>query len=334
MYLQTMLELSHMTDDLMFEWMMCDLLSFEGYKGIDPQNPGTADNGKDAIYYDNGNAIVFAFSIQKTWRKKFKSDFASALRQNPDMKGFVFGSNQRLFPAAKDAIKAEKAKLGIKVDFYDAGRIKVLLDTHYKKLRQIYLHIQDNTTIRRKVTNVLFDPENEVQLSGRHKMFNVALPNDMIGLFTLIKDEDLTAICETEDELAAFKTALNTMMHYRRLAGTIDNHIFNTVLNDYQIKSGMPNYYHKILDYCNARLRGEDKQKVEDYVTIAGYLGPTNEFCEQLYERLLDNQELKVLLNRLEAIHQECMRVRESILALPGFRLETQQVENVSRLEY
>ena len=64
MYLQTMLELSHMTDDIMFEWMMCDLLSCEGYKGIDPQNPGTADNGKDAIYYDTDNATIFAFSIQ------------------------------------------------------------------------------------------------------------------------------------------------------------------------------------------------------------------------------------------------------------------------------
>jgi hypothetical protein len=130
-----------MTDKIMFEWMMCDLMSLEGYKGIDPQNPGSADNGKDAIYFDNDNKIVFAFSIQKTWRRKFNSDFASALRHNSDMKTFVFGSNQRLSTQAKDAIKAQKEVLGIKVDFYDAGRIKVLLDNHYKKLRQIYLPV-------------------------------------------------------------------------------------------------------------------------------------------------------------------------------------------------
>jgi hypothetical protein len=240
MYLQTMLELSHMTDNVMFEWMMCDLMSLEGYKGIDPQNPGSADNGKDAIYYDDNNAIVFAFSIQKVWRRKFTSDFASALKHNPDMKTFVFGTNQRLSPIAKDIIKREKAAQGIKVEFYDAGRIKVLLDNHYKQIRQIYLRIQDNTTIRRKIRNILFDPDNEVTLPERFKMFTVAVPNDMIGLFTLIKDEDLTMICETEEELAALNTALRIMMQYRRLASAIDNHIFDTIMNAYQIKSGMP----------------------------------------------------------------------------------------------
>jgi len=322
MYLQTMLELSHLTDNIMFEWMMCDLMSLVGYKGIDPQNPGSADNGKDAIYFENDNMIVFAFSIQKTWRRKFNSDFASALRHNSDMKTFVFGSNQRLSTQAKDAIKAQKEVLGIKVDFYDAGRIKVLLDNHYKKLRQIYLGIQDNTTIRRKIINVLFDPDNEVKMPESFKMFIVAAPTDMLGLFTLIKDEDLTAICETEDELAAFNTALNVVMHYRRLASAIDRHIFDTIMNDYQIKSGMPGYYQKILVYCNARLRAEDKQKVENHVTTAGYLSPTTEFCEQIYERLLENQKLKTFLEELESIHQECMKIRESILTLPGFRFE------------
>lgn len=322
MYLQTMLELSHMTDNIMFEWMMCDLLAREGYKGIDPQNPGSADNGKDAIYYDNDNAIIFAFSIQKTWRRKFNSDFASAQRHNPNMKTFVFGSNQRLSPTARDVIKAEKAALGIKVDFYDAGRIKVLLDNQYKQIRQIYLHIQDNTTIRRKIRNVLFDPDNEAKMPERFKMFTIAAPTDMIGLFTLIKDEDLTAICETEDELAAFNTSLNIVMHYRRLASVIDSHILDTIMNDYQIKLNMPSYYQKVLEYCNARLRREDKQKVENYVTAAGYISPTNEFCEQIYERLLEDQELKALLDKLEAIHQECMKVRACILALPGFQFE------------
>jgi hypothetical protein len=69
-------------------------------------------------------------------------------------------------------------------------------------------------------------------------------------------------------------------------------------------------------------LWGEDKQKVENIVTVAGYLGPTNDFCEKLYERLLGDHELKVLLDKLETIHQACTKSRERILALPGFRLE------------
>jgi hypothetical protein len=322
MYLQTMLELSHMTDNIRFEWMMCDLLSSYKYKGLDPQCPGMKDNGKDALYYDPNDAIVFAFSIAKNWKSKSSKDLESAKSHNLHFTTFIFCSNQRIPATERDKIKAELAAQGIAVDFFDAGRIKVLLDNHYKKIRQIYLGIQDNTTIRRKIRNILFDPNNEVEMPGRFKMFNVAAPTDMIGLFTIIKDEDLTTICETEDELAAFNTALNILMQYRRLASTIDNHIFNALMNDYQIKVNMPAYYQKVLEYCNARLRGEEKQKVETYITAAGYLGPTNDFCEELYIRLLDNQELKVLLDELEAIHQQCVEVRDSIVALPGFRFE------------
>src|SRR6266536_4203144 len=157
MYLQTMLELSHMTDNIKFEWMMCDLLSSIGYKGINPQIPGLADNGKDTIYYDEDKATIFAFSTQKTWKTKFNSDFASAIRNDPGFTTFVFASNQPIPARERDKIKKEKAAQGIEVDFYDAGRIKVLLDNHYKKIRQIYLGIQDNTSIRRKIRNILFD---------------------------------------------------------------------------------------------------------------------------------------------------------------------------------
>jgi hypothetical protein len=322
MYLQTMLELSYMTDNIKFEWMLCDLLSSYKYKGLDPQSPGMKDNGKDATYSDKEHAIVFAFSIRKDWKTKFAEDFESAKKNNLVFKTFVFGSNQVLPAAERDKIRAEKRVESIEVDFYGAERIKVLLDTHYKKIRQIYLGIQDNSTIRRKIRNLLFDPENEVTLPERFKMFTVAAPNDMIGLFTLIKDEDLTMICETEEELTAFTTASDIMMHYRRSATAIDTSIFNSILNEYQIKTNMPGYYRKVLEYCNARLRKEDKLKVENIVTIAGYLGPTNDFCEKLYERLLEDQNLKALLDKLETIHQSCMKVRESVLALPGFRFE------------
>lgn len=93
-------------------------------------------------------------------------------------------------------------------------------------------------------------------------------------------------------------------------------------MNDYQIKLNMPAYYQKVLEYCNARLRGEDRQKIENYLTAAGYMGPTNDFCKELYERLLGNQELRALLDKLETVHQQCMEVRDDILAFPGFRFE------------
>lgn len=50
MYNGTGQELANITDNVMFEYMMCDLLSSYKYKGIDPQSPGMIDNGKDGCH--------------------------------------------------------------------------------------------------------------------------------------------------------------------------------------------------------------------------------------------------------------------------------------------
>jgi hypothetical protein len=233
MYLQTMLELSNMTDHVKFEWMMCDVLSSYKYRGIDPQSPGMKDNGKDATYYDEENAIVFAFSIRKDWKTKFYEDFKSAKRNNLIFKTFVFCSNQVMPATERDKIQTGLAVQGIEVDFYDAGRIKVLLDTHYKKIRQIYLNIKDNTTIRSAISNILFDPENEVELPKRWQMLGIVSPPDLIGLFTLIKDEDLTMICETQEELHFLTTFRDNFRKLRKLATEIDNYIYSAISNQY-----------------------------------------------------------------------------------------------------
>jgi hypothetical protein len=278
-----------MTDHVKFEWMMCDLLSSHKYKGIDPQSPGMRDNGKDALYHDAEQAIVFAFSIEKDWKGKFERDIKSAKRHNLTLNTFIFCSNQLIPATERDKKIAEQATQGITAEFYDVGRIKVLLDTHYKKLRQIYLGIQDNTTIRRKIRNILFDPDNEVENPRHWTMFAIAAPADMVGLFTLIRDEDLTMICESEEELVAFNTLLSNLMHYRKLATVIDNYIFDDITDKHLVN--MPSYYQKALEYCNLRLRGVDKRAVEVRVTTAGYLGPVNEFCEKIYERLQEDQD-------------------------------------------
>ncbi len=318
MYLQTMLELSHMTDNIRFEWMMTDLLSSYKYKGIDPQSPGMKDRGKDAVYYDENNAVVFAFSIQKTWKSKFHKDFASAVRNNLIFRTFVFCSNQVLPATERDEIIAEKAAQGIEVDFYGAERIKVLLDTHYKKIRQIYLGIQDNTTVRKKIRNTLFDPDNEVQSPERWRMLGLVASRAMIGLFNLIKEEDLTMICETQQELDTLNTFIDIFMRLRRLATIIDNQIFLTLVD--MVETNMPYYYQKVGEYIKLRLLEEDKRAVEKRINVAGYLNPTNEYCEKCYEDLQKDQELKGLIDNLEATKQECLKAETSILALKGFQ--------------
>lgn len=159
MYHETLQKLAHFTDHIEFERMMNDILSSLGYVGINPQSPGLANGGKDAIYSNGLNKIMFSHSLEKTWKKKFNQEYKSFKKQGKGFNKFVFCSNQQIPALERDKIIKEKRREGVEVEFFDQERIRTLLDTKFKKLREIYLNIQDNTTIRRKIRNILYDPE-------------------------------------------------------------------------------------------------------------------------------------------------------------------------------
>lgn len=319
MYHQTLQKLSHMTDHVEFERMMSDLLSSIGYKGIDPQSPGLPDNGKDALYYDKASIILFAFSLRKDWKEKFQDDFQKATASGTQFQKFVFCTNQNIPTLEKDKLRQVKA---VEIDFFDAERLRVLLDTHCKKIREVYLGIQDNTTIRKKIRNTLFDPQNEVAMPERWRMLGLVADLDMAGLFALIKDADLTMICETPDELDSFTAFIDVFMKLRKLATEVDNCIDTAILAVFP--TNMPSWMQKISEYCKMRVIGEDKRIAEQRV-YTGYIAHSNEDiqrCEQVYEAVQQNQELRRLMDLLRLIFPAYRQARASILALKGFHID------------
>ncbi len=319
MYNGTGQELAIITDNVMFEYMMCDLLSSYKYKGIDPQSPGMIDNGKDALYHDAEDSIVFAFSIQKGWKRKFESDFASARSNNLVFNQFIFCTNQRAAPKERDKIKAEKKAEGITVDFFDRDRIKTLLDNHYKKIREIYLHIQDNTNIRRKIRNLLFDPDNEVEQPLRWQMLQMIAPLDLVGLFRVIKDEDISKIAEDQDEYEVLNTFVDKFIKLRKVAGDIDRYIRRALLDMFQ--TGMPNAYERSIEYINLRLCGEGRDTAEKRIkSSAMYLASDLSFDEKRYEELSKQANLIALVESMLIAQKECLEIREKILDLKGFQ--------------
>jgi hypothetical protein len=322
MYNNTGQVLANITDNVMFEYMMCDLLSSFKYKGIEPQSPGMIDNGKDALYYDAVDSIVFAFSIQKGWKGKFAKDFASAKKNNLSFNQFIFGTNQRAFPKERDKIKAEKAMEGIIVDFFDRDRIKVLLDNHYKKIREVYLGIQDNTNLRKKIRNLLFDPDSECEQLLRWQMLQIIAPLDLIGLFNIIKDEDISKIAEEQDEYELLNIFIDKFVKLRKMAGDIDRYIHRALLDMFQ--SGMPNAYQKSIEYINLRLVGERRDDVEKRIRSSSmYYASDLNFDEKRYEALAVQKKLIMLVESMKAIEQECLEIRERILKLKGFQFSS-----------
>ena len=320
MYHQTLEKLLRYTDNVEFERLMCDLLSGK-YKSIDPQSPGVADGGKDAFYYDKQEKIWFAFSLRKDWKQKFNEDFAKAPKSRLPLTSFIFCINQLLPALERDKIK--KTYPEIQIDFYDGERIRVMLDGNYKNLRQIYLGIQDNTTIRRKIKNLLFDPQNEAVYGDRWKAINLTATLDQIGLFDLIKDQDLSSICETQDEFDLLTDYISSFMVFRKVATDIDNSVMAIVQKQMSPTNSSVGYWNKISEYCKLRLFGADKNTLETRIKTWSIASDFSD-CERVYDFVVKDEAVEALNYKIGPIQKKCKELMDKIRVLKGFSFEAE----------
>jgi len=324
MYHETIQKLLHMTDNIEFERMMCDLLASLEYKGIDPQSPGLQDGGKDAIYYNGSEKVWFAFSLRKDWKRKFNEDYEKAQEKGKEFCKFVFCSNQAIPVLERDKIIKEKKKDGIEVDFFDQERIRVALDTDFKKIRQIYLGIQDNTTIRRKIRNILFDPQNEVKRPESWKLLSMIAFPEMIGLFNEIKDQDLTIICETQEEHDLFKEFMNAFLIVRKVSTDIDNRMFSVVGDN--VPDTTRAYWKMISEYCKLRLVGIDKNQAEKRISlwnIRSFGNPRGHLadCERILEVFQNDVILQEMLQKFSLSYKKSIGILSKIKELKAFKI-------------
>ena len=199
----------------------------------------------------------------------------------------------------------------------DIEALRSLLDSALKPIRETYLRIQDNTTIRRKIKRILFDPQNEVELPQDWQMIALTAPFDMIGLFNLIKDQDISVISQTQEEIDVLNQFVDVFMRFRKLCTDIDNFIFQLLNKRYTYVVANP--FQKMGKYIKVRFLEASKEEAAK--VIAMYIGPSAEDCEKLYGEVQEDQELKKLLEELEVIRQSCMDIRSTILTLRGFQI-------------
>lgn len=301
-----------MTDHVEFERMMCDLLASNQYKGIDPQSPGLPDGGKDALFIsEKDGGVWFAFSLRKDWKTKFKSDFKQAQESGNEFKKFCFCTSRALPVLERDKIKGENTET--EIDFWDQERIRVALDTDDKKIRQVYLGIEDNSQPRNKLKNILFDPQNETQTAPRWQILSLTVPCGIIGMFELLKDMDLTVICETHDELSILNNMFKFFRIVRKKASEIDNHIFQII--DDNLANKYIGHWRNISEYCKLRLIGETREFAINRVKSTNVkLGVSD--CDMIYEILEQDKELKKLLNELTTNYTPLMQTFENIKQL------------------
>ena len=201
MHSQTIAALEAFDNPHEFERMCADILNALGYKDVVPIAPrGGSDGGRDITFTtESGGKGLVCVTLRKDIESKFSEDFSK--REKGEYEKYILFCTAYL--SAPQKLKFAKYcidKLEAVFEPKDIEALRSLLDSLLKQIRAKYLHIQDNTSMRGKIRNILFDAQNEVEVPERWKTLVLIADPDMIGLFNLMKDKDLATLCHTEEE--------------------------------------------------------------------------------------------------------------------------------------
>jgi hypothetical protein len=329
MFHKTIQKLEAFTDHVEFERMVLDILSYLDYPGIDPQSPDLADGGKDGLYYRYGDqsCVWFAFSLQKRWKRKFNSDLVAAVNSGQNVHRFVFCTNRCIPALERDKLKESSLnEHGIEADFFDGERLRVALDTVCKDVRQNYLGIVDNTTIRRQLRYILLDPENEVSSIGSWRAEIVFLESSAPrGVFGLLKDTDLSSVCETGVEVRVLSELMETYFMFRMLASKLESYTAEYVGEHLPDKNFIP-YWKVIAGYC-IRIAAEwDEEKAMRWSKIQN-ISHNGKDCQAIASVIVREDWFQNLVSEVVKLARSCdkhltaIRALQSLMKQPRYDL-------------
>jgi hypothetical protein len=128
--------LERLTDYAQFERLCDDLMSENGYPGIEPLG-GFSDYGRDAVHKSsrNGRTTIFAYSVREDWLAKLREDADRIRECGHRCNSFVFMTTSTVSASERDAvIKTIRKEYRWKAELYPAERFRVMLSTNQKHL--------------------------------------------------------------------------------------------------------------------------------------------------------------------------------------------------------
>lgn len=128
------------------ERLAAQVLSEEGYAGIDPSHPyGGQDGGRDIVCTRDGHmwigAVYFPRGQQSFTdiKKKLADDIEAAAKHDPH--GIAFVTNQQVLLSERAAL-AEIVPAGMDFDLFHMERVATILDRpHMGQIREKFLHL-------------------------------------------------------------------------------------------------------------------------------------------------------------------------------------------------
>ena len=129
--------LENLTDYDQFERLCHDMMSLDGFRGIEPLG-GNKDKGRDAIHVDrtaNNEVTIFAYSVREDWRDKLDEDSEKVHKHGHACQRVAFLCTAHFTATERDnAVKHTRTTYGWTLELYGLERLRTMLATTHRQL--------------------------------------------------------------------------------------------------------------------------------------------------------------------------------------------------------
>ncbi len=231
---RTVHRLQEIADPHLFERLVLDVLSAVGHPGLVRRDLHLVDSATDGqTYHCPTTRSWVVFSLVRQWKSRFRRDFERVMDSRRPVETFYFCCSRPIPPREiRAAVLDVEDRRGVRVQVLDAVEIARALDTIATDIREIYLDIPDNATVRRSLRYLLSDPEGE--------MPEAAGPTESLfdecrlarGIYSLLRQADLADECESPAEVDALTRTMDAHVRFRRAARGIERFVRSRVEED------------------------------------------------------------------------------------------------------
>jgi len=294
--------------------MSADVLNALGYTGVEPMAAaGGADGGQDIKFKEGETPGVALVTLDKNIRGKFKRDLA----KQPESGGVIAlfcnvdVSRDLKLEFARDAV----AK-GFRIEIFDLERLRSLLDSSLKDVRQRYLRIDDDiaTRLRSEVIKLLRFPDAFRADSAPSTMIEGMLADKTPAkLFDLLMRYDQQDVSEVPGIGSALVKHLTTYYKFRQEASRVENDMITRIggLVMVRFRQGWTIYY----QYAILRFGGMSKEAIFTGGNFLNY-GITWDDADRVLTELSNDPASSSEIKGLFTLHEELVRDVNKLLTL------------------
>jgi len=283
-----------------FERMAADILNALEYENVEPMAPcGGSDGGRDIKFREGDTPGIAFVTLEKKLKDKFKRD----LSKQGDAEAIIaLFCNVDVSPSMKLTFARDAIAKGYILLVFDLERLRSLLDSSLKGIRQRYLHIDDEVAakLRFEVLSLLKYPDAVPETSPPptrlEQMLVDKLPYRIFDLLMHYEEKDIAEVPQVGSTL---EKHLKLYYEFRQKVRQFESDLMAMIAELVGDRFNSKAIWQMYFDYALPRFFGNTKEQIITWGNFLNY-GVTWEETERVFSILLSKPELASQIDKLD----------------------------------